>query len=111
MKVTFIAIEKDKTETTWELDQEKIGVSTSLTDSKTGLTLTNIKFEEDESVPAETVVGQVSVPPANGETAGNKNILLSELAKHLRFDFEDGEVISYRIKFKQGKDKRQITYP
>ena len=40
-----------------------------------------------------------------------ENILLSELIRHLRTDFEDGEVISYRIKVKQPFSTREIRYP
>lgn len=40
-----------------------------------------------------------------------ENILLSDLIKHLRFDFEEGEIISYKIKVKQPKSIREIRYP
>ena len=40
-----------------------------------------------------------------------ENILLSDLVEHLKFDFEDGEIIGYRIKFKQPKGIREIRYP
>lgn len=40
-----------------------------------------------------------------------ENILLSELIGHLRTDFDDGEVISYRIKVKQPFSTREIRYP
>jgi len=40
-----------------------------------------------------------------------ENILLSDLVEHLKFDFEDGEIIGYRIRFKQPKGIREIRYP
>ena len=40
-----------------------------------------------------------------------ENILLSDLVRHLRTDFEDGEIISYRIKVKQPFSTREIRYP
>ena len=82
LKVTFIAIDKEKNESVWDLDAQKIGISTSIQDPKTGLTLTNIKFEEKESVPAETLVRQGEVQPVlRTEIEEKYNELIMAVAK------------------------------
>ena len=53
---------------------------------------------------------EAQVKPAS-EIKETENIMLSDLIKHLRFDFDEGEIISYRIKVKQPKSIREIRYP
>jgi hypothetical protein len=59
---------------------------------------------DNDSIPVELLVS----PKVAKET---ENILLSELISHLRANFDDGEVISYRIKVKQPFSTREIRYP
>lgn len=63
MKVTFTTIDKNKKESEWVLDSNDIGISTTIADSEYGLWLTNIKFEEDESVPLDAMVSQAAPQP------------------------------------------------
>ena len=60
---------------------------------------------------AEIISSPVEPEVIKKNADGQENILLSELIRHLRTDFEDGEVISYRIKVKQPFSKREIRYP
>lgn len=56
-------------------------------------------------------VSRVKLPVRVQIAEERENILLSDLVRHLRTDFEDGEIISYRIKVKQPFSTREIRYP
>jgi len=66
----------------------------------------------DKKYPAESNQVEAKVIVKAVEENSEGKYLLNDLIEHLKYDFEiDGEIKSYRIKFKQRKSTREIKYP